>query len=370
MPRSLHLRLVLVLLFLIASHGNARATTLFGLVDTGELYASTNAGATWTIRATIPANDAIGIAAATTSLDLYLVTRSGSVYRSSDGGTTWAAVGTITATDVVAFTLTPGGAVLALTETGTLYRSTDGGISFAGLAALTGSNWVSLARGPLGRLYALTRTGEVAESQDYGATWTMKGAVAVSNAVSISRRGNDLYLLTGTGEVARSTNYGASWTTVAALTQSGMRALAGIAGSTLAAAAETGEVATSANGVTWTWAGAINQLHVVALGEDTPTATGVPDESSAPRFTMRAPYPNPSPNGSATFGFSLAGPDRIRHEVFDAAGRLRAVREEIIPSAGPHEIPWLLDNLPAGTYLVRMTTLSGHTASAKWSVVR
>lgn len=347
------------------------AATLFGLLNTGELYHSTNGGVTWSAFGAIPVRDAVGLAAATSTSDLYLVSRSGSVYHSASGGSAWTAVGAIASSDVVALTLRPDGAILVLTRTGTVYVSTDQGVSFTGLAALTGSNWVSLTRGPLGRYYALTETGEVTESQNDGATWTTVGAVTVSNAVSLERKAAELYILMGTGEVARSLDYGRSWVTVGAMTASGMRALEDD-GTQLIAAAETGEIATSPDGITWTWVGAINQLLVMALGTDTPLVTGVEGEQSPPRFAIRAPYPNPRVGaGGATFLFSSSSPERVRLELFSADGKLRASRVgESFAGAGVHGIHWEPARLPAGTYIVRLTTDSGRTASTKWTLAR
>jgi hypothetical protein len=280
-------------------------------------------------------------------------------------------VGAVAASDVVGLTLRYDGGVLVLTQSGTVYLSPDHGVSFAVLAALTGSNWVALSPGPSGRHYALTATGEVSESLDNGATWTTVGAVAVSSAVSLRRLGNSLYVLMGTGEVARSIDHGRTWVTVGAMTASGMRALADD-GANLIAVAETGEVATSTDGVTWTWAGAINQLSVTALGTDAPLVAGVEEQGSPPRFVVRAPYPNPRIGaGGATFSITSAGSERVRLDLFGADGRLLASRAgESFAGSGAHEIHWEPARLPAGTYLVRLTTASGRTASTKWTLVR
>lgn len=350
--------------------------TLFGLVDTGELYASTNGGVSWTIRAVLPASDAIGLAARSSALDLYLATRSGSVYHSGDGGTTWTATGAVTASDVSGFAMGPFGAVLALTRTGTLYASEDGGSTFTPRSALLGSNWVSLVRGPMGALYALTQTGEVARSADQGQTWTPTGRVTVSNAVAIRRLGSRLHILTETGEVYRSDDLGVTWTAVAALTASGMSAMVEVGDSQLLAAARTGEVAATASGSAWTWVGAINQLQVVALGADTPQATGVPEETAAPRFVARAPYPNPRVGaGGATFSGTLDRPGRVRIEMYDVHGRLRASRPfEAVERAGAVAFRWEPEGLSPGTYLVRFVTDTGNGRSritnAKWTLLR
>jgi len=354
----------------LAPH-RARATSLFGLLDTGELYRSTNSGVSWSAIGAIPVRDAVGLAAGSSSSELYLVSRSGTVYRSTNGGTSWGAVGAVAASDVAGFTLTPFGNVLLLTSTGTLYSSSNQGATFTAIAALAGSDWVGLARGPLGRLYALTKTGQVAESQDQGATWATVGVITTSGAVAMRRLGAQLFVLASTGEVYRSLNYGVSWIAVGALSQGSMSALVDL-GAQLVAAMKEGEVASSANGASWTWIGAINQLDVVALGTDAPQVTGVVDEESPPKFSAAAPYPNPRVGaGGATFGFTVPAPDRVRLELYDAQGRfLAALPFETIATGGAHAIRWEPASLSAGTYIVRLATESGHTAQTKWTFLR
>lgn len=348
------------------------AATLFGLVDTGELYVSSDAGASWQIRSTLPVSDGAGLAAGTTPSDLYLATRSGSIYRSTDAGVSWAPTGAIAANDVAGFAVGPFGALLALTRTGTVYSSSDGGATFTALAALAGSGWASIARGSLGRLYALAETGEVAQSLDQGTTWSMVGAVPASNAASLRRLGSSLYLLTATGEIYRSIDFGTSWTAVSALTASGMSALVDVDGSELYAAASTGEVASTTDGTSWSWVGAINQLHVMALGTDTPQVTGVESVEIVPRSRIASASPNPRYGaGGAVFGFDVAGPDRVRIELYDAAGRLQAVRPfEWVAGVGRQAVRWEPAGLASGTYVARLTFASGQTLRAKWTVVR
>jgi len=157
---------------------------------------------------------------------------------------------------------------------------------------------------------------------------------------------------------------------VGAMTSSDMTALVDV-GTSLVTAARTGEIATSADGVAWTWVGAINQLSVMALGTDTPQATGVESELPIPpRFVLRAPYPNPSSSrGGATFSFTIPQADFVRMEVYNAAGRLAASREtQWFPGPGTFPIRWEPGRLAAGTYVVRFTTGSGRVASTKWTL--
>jgi len=363
-------QLVVGLAVMAALVADPTHAAIYGLLDTSELYSSANGGVTWSIAATLPASDAVGLAAGASASELFVVTRSGTVYRSSNAGASWAAAGAVTAADVASFTVNYDASVLVLTESGILYRSTNGGAEFAGLAALTASNLASIARGPLGRLYVLARSGEVYESQNQGVSWAVVGNVTVSNAVSIGRKGSELYLLTETGETYRSTNYGRAWLPVGSITASNMRAILDN-GSMLLAAAETGEVYTSSDGTAWSAVGAINQAKLMSLGTDTPLATGVPIDEVTPSFMARVPYPNPTTGISgSTFVFVTTSADWVRLELFDVRGRrVGELRPDPLASAGVHEVQWRLVGFAAGTYLVRLTTGSGHRSVLKWSIV-
>lgn len=347
----------------------ALAANLFSLVDTGELYRSSDGGATWAAYATLPVGDAVGLAASTTASDLTIVTRSGSIYQSTDGGANWSAIGTITASDVASFTVLPDATVLVLTESGTLYASGDGGASFNALAVITASNCVSVSPGPLRRVYALTGSGEVYESQDDGVTWTPIGAVTASNAVAISRKATELFVLTETGEVYRSLDNGVSWLPVGAITASNMSAMLSD-GASILAAARTGEIYQSPAGSMWTAYGTVNQLNVVALGSDVPLATDVLANGLPPKFAVRPPYPNPALSASGIFLVNLNRPARVRLELYDVRGRLLAGRAETSLGAGLQAIDWAPRELPAGQYVVRYIVNGRASATATWTVVR
>ena len=365
------LRPVLGLATLALLSSASADAAIFGLVDTGEIYSSGNAGTTWSVLATLPVRDAVGIAAGVSTSELFVVTRSGSVYRSTNSGVGWSGVGAITASDVAAFTITPDGSLLALTESGTLYRSQNGGATFSAIAALTASEFVSIARGSLGRLVALTRTGEVYESQNQGGTWSAVGRITVSNAASIRRRGAELYILTRTGEVYRSIDYGRAWLAVGAITASDMSAILET-GSSLVAASESGEVYASPNGVGWTAVGAIQQLRVSALGADTPLATGVEVEESPLPFSMRAPYPNPARVATgSTFAFATTrAAAQVQLELFDVHGRrVAALDPGPFTAAGPTQVVWRPAGVTSGTYFVRATS-GGEQVTWKWSLIQ
>lgn len=342
--------LVLAALMALGTPSPAKALTLFGLVDTGELFASNDAGATWAIRSTLPVRDAVALVAGSTSSKLFLASGSGSLYRSDDAGTSWSAIGTVTAPDVTAM-VGYSGHVMLLTRSGGVYSSTDEGASFTAVGTITAPDVVSATRHD-GAIFALTRSGGVHRSADHGATWTTVGALAVPDAVEIASFGGGLFVLTATGDLARSDDLGASWSFVSTLSQVGMTTM--LASNTeLVASSAGGETAATANGTSWNWRGVIGQLAVGALASDIPTVTGVGGPEPPRASTLLAPWPNPA-SGSASLALELARESEGNVTVHDLSGRKVA---EPVPTqrlaAGRRVTTWSPRGLTPGLYVVR-----------------
>lgn len=347
----------------------ARADLLYGLINTGEIFASADNGVTWSIRSTTPVRDAVALQARTSSNDLFMASASGSIYHSTDAGTTWSAVGAPPVSDLVDMTIRGDGDIVILTASGDVYRSADFGASFAPLATLTASNFTSLASRSDGRLFALTRTGEVYLSADGGGSWVAKGVVTTSEAIRIRADGTALHVMTSTGDDFRSTDSGATWTVVGTLSQVGTAGLAINAG-TLVAATREGHVASSADGATWTWRGSMNQLTLTALAVDTPAVSGV-IEPATPTLQVGVPWPNPARGGtSMSLDFTLSGPEVVTVRCLDAAGRLVAERPATAYGAGSHTVVWDSGLRDSGVYFLRVETARGVIAARRWVVAR
>ena len=80
-------------------------------------------------------------------------------------------------------------------------------------------------------------------------------------------------------------------------------------------------------------------------------------------------WPNPSA-GRATVAFSVEAATDVRLSVVDALGREVAVLREGSVEAGRHEAVLDAEALPAGTYLVRLATGSGQTATERITRLR
>lgn len=362
-------RFLTCLVFLLIA-APAGAHSLFALVDTGELYVSADQGASWSVRSALPVSDAVGLVAGTTSARLFLASETGLVYRSMDAGVNWTATGSVTSDDVVDVTMRSDGTLLVLTASGTLWASSDEGSTFSALGALTGSNFKSLAVRHNGSLLALTRTGEIEESTDLGGSWTVKGSIPVSDAVAIRTLQSVSYVLTGTGLVFQSLDGGATWITTGSISQVHMRAMTQ-AVDHLAAITMEGEVASSADGSDWTWVGAVNQLSVTALANDTPYVVGLPDEPLPARFPvfLAPPSPNPLRAGSAlAIHFELKEADRVRVRLIDIRGREVSSLEPASFDSGEHVLAWPARSLAPGLYVLELVT-SAARRSAKVTVL-
>ena len=352
----------------------AQGATLFGLVDAGMLFVSGDGGTSWEIRATITVPDAVAIAATTTTDDLLMATRSGSVYQSTDAGVSWVAVGSVSSSDVADMLVLGTGDVLLLTERGTLWVSSDGGGSFNVLATLTASDVVSLATDDVGRLYALTRSGEVSRSADTGVTWNVVGVMTAPDAVEIIGVGSDLFVLTEKGDVARSTDQGVTWLYVGTVSHVEMQALTVESGD-LVAASSKGLVARSADGTSWGFIGSINQVSVLAIGNDTPCVTGMgPDvPPGASRLVFLSVWPNPVDpvHQPLRLRFYLPEPGWVAADLYDASGRRVAHKPaRFFDRRGERVLPWEIGEIRSGVYFARLRDIRGSAACQKVVVVK
>jgi hypothetical protein len=332
--------------------GVAGAATLYGLIDTGALFASSNGGSTWTLRSTLPVRDAVSLVAGGSSSELYLATESGSVYRSLDAGANWTGVGTVAASDVVAL-VRHIGRLLLYTRSGSVLASLDGGATFSAAGAIAASDIVDATQAS-GLALALSATGLVHRSSNNGATWEVVATLPTSAAVGLAAVQGQLFALTATGDVMRASPPWTSWSFVGTLSQIGTTAIVA-AGGELFASTDAGEIAASTGGASWIWRGAIGQVWLRSLGSDEPINTGV---DSDPRAVVRfaPPWPNPS-RGRFQLALEMAEPGVVWVEVFDPAGRRVAVpvAGEVLP-AGVNLRTWLPGGLAGGSYYVRART--------------
>jgi hypothetical protein len=364
----------ITLVFAFLQGFSASASTVFGLTDTGELFESSDGGATWSVVSTVPCSDAVAIAAGNTSDELFLATQSGDIYRSSDGGENWTAAGAVAASDIVDMAIRTNGDVFLLSRSGTVWRSEDDGASFEALATLTASNFVSMC-GSAGSsdMYSLTETGEVSRSENYGVTWNVVGAIATSEAIDIRAYGTTLHVLTGSGDIMRSSDRGVSWLAVGTISQVHMSGLSTCDGRWIAVTRE-GLVASSVDAAEWSFVGSINQLNVVAIGNDNPSITRVSERPpSAVALRVHSLWPNPAGDeaGVVTVSFELPGAATVFVDAYNVRGQ-RVSRGAGLHygDAGLHTLTWSTGYLPSGVYFLSLRTREGAATSATVSIVR
>ncbi len=367
--RSISVSLVGLCLSCLLS-GSAAATTLFGLVSTGEVFASTDQGAHWTVRAALPISDAVGVGAGTISSQLFLAGAGGTLFASTDGGTSWAAVGAAPASDVSALVVASNLTLLLLTSSGTIYQSIDQGLDFTAIAAMPSSGFVSLAQSRSNfSFFALQSTGDVWRSTDWGVTWSETGGIPASDAVAVQAVGGALDLMTAAGDVYTSTNSGVTWIGLGTLSQVGMTALTHDGG-TLLAGAGTGEVASSTDGRVWTWKGATNQMTLRSLGVDTPVASGVAGPGARATLRIGALWPNPARcRQTVKVGLTLSANAAVTVALYDVTGRKLADRAVEGFGAGSQTISWDPGIGAAGMYVLRLSTVTGGGTSSKLIVL-
>ena len=241
---------------------------LAAVAGDGDIYTSTDSGATWTDRTsgnsgwgTITSSaDGTKLAAEGPNSDIWTSTDSGATWtdRTGSGSRAWASI-----------TSSADGTKLAAVDqaVGDIYTSTDGGATWTDRASAGSRNWISVASSADGSKLAAAdqAVGEIYTSTDAGATWTNRISAGTRHWQSITSSADGSKLAaavwlsnSGTpGDIWTSTDSGATWTD---RTSAGSRYWSFITssadGSKLTAtnsASTTGDIYTSTDGgATWT----------------------------------------------------------------------------------------------------------------------
>jgi hypothetical protein len=94
--------------------------------------------------------------------------------------------------------------------------------------------------------------------------------------------------------------------------------------------------------------------------------------STETNLLLSSPWPNPriGPGGS-TFHITLPSSETLQLALYDVRGRLVASRApETFAVGGTHAVQWDPGSVSSGTYYVRLSTASGHSAGTTWVLVR
>ncbi|MGA2656455.1 MAG: hypothetical protein ABSH34_02945 [Verrucomicrobiota bacterium] len=233
---------------------SADGTRLVAGVYGGQVYTSTNSGAAWTARMTGTNRNWWSVASSADGAKLVAVENPGLIYTSTDSGATWTARMTDADRSWLAVASSADGAKLvAGVYNGLLYTSTDGGATWT--AEESDGYWQCLASSADGiNLAAGVYGGQVYTSTNSGVTWAAQVTDANSNwwSVASSADGTRLMAAVDGGLLYTSTSSDATWT--AETTNAAWCSLASSSdGAALAAVVEGGQIYTSTkSGATWT----------------------------------------------------------------------------------------------------------------------
>ena len=215
--------------------------------SSGELYTSSDGGATWVKRLVGQAWSSV--ASSSDGLRLLAASNGGALYLSSDGGVTWSDDGSARAWTSVASSA-DGSHLVATAYLGQIWISTDGGGSWT--ARASNLAWRAVTSSSDGGVLAAGTNGaQLYVSTDRGLTWTARASAQYWWSLSASADGKILYGSTDTGALWVSKDYATRWKS-----QPATRAWPGIAtsadGRFAVAATDGGQLYDSTDqGLTW-----------------------------------------------------------------------------------------------------------------------
>lgn len=186
------------------------------------LYVSTNSGLSWDVAMPHPDTVGYGYGCGTDPVDtgtVYLGANSGQLYKSTDAGATWSranvGIEPLAATSALSVNKEDNSIVLAITSAG-MFRTTDGGASWSevgGFSYVT-SGGFSPADPTVAYTMGMTDSVRVQVSTNYGATWVTPspGCVGtkVANLVPDPQVGSSAWMSSSYG-IHRSIDSGANW---------------------------------------------------------------------------------------------------------------------------------------------------------------
>lgn len=193
-------------------------------LSNGNLYKSSDYGATWTAVTTIGTSNWRGVAMSGNGQFQYCCAFDSAVYKSSDYGANWQYVAPLSLSNLMSIACSDDGNYVTVVQYGGGLRySSNGGTSSIGVAPTgTSRNWLRVAMSASGQhqvvcaeyIFATQLYTHVYVSSNYGATWTPVSLVSLSwRSVAVSASGQYMYAAS-TSKVFRSTDYGANWTEV------------------------------------------------------------------------------------------------------------------------------------------------------------
>jgi hypothetical protein len=183
-------------------------TKLVAGVYGGQIYTSTDSGASWTARDS--SRIWYSVASSADGTKLVAGVYGGQIYTSTDSGVTWTARDSNRYWYSVASS-SDGTKLVAVVNGGQIYTSTDSGASWT--ARDSNRGWYSVASSADGtKLVAGVVGGQIYTSTDSGASWTARDSNRNWYSVASSSDGTKLVAGVNGGQIYTSTDSGRTWT--------------------------------------------------------------------------------------------------------------------------------------------------------------
>lgn len=249
---------------------SADGSKLAAAAYVGQIYTSTDSGATWTARGGF--NTWTGISSSADGINLAAVTQGDKIFTSNDSGVSWTERGFFG--NWRAVTSSADGVKLATVITGNhIVTSNDSGNTWTFQPATSGGQWLSIASSADGsKLLAGSggAAGELYTSSDSGVSWTAQASPIGKEwyAVASSADGTKLAAVIRGGQIYTSSDSGVTWFARESSRQ--WSAISSSAdGTRLAATVSPGQIFTSADsGFTWTARDSSGQWSAIASSSD------------------------------------------------------------------------------------------------------
>jgi hypothetical protein len=338
------------------------ATRVYGEIQFGDHYVSTNSGAGWSwINNGITGN---GSWVTPTDLDpqnglhLYTATNAG-IFRTTDGGANWTNVATGNAT-WISISPVASGTVWVMKTGGSYMYTTDDGANWSATGFYpfgTGIGTRILAH-PTDSLAAFATFGgyaslaHIARTTDMGATWedvTGDFPDQPVNAIAVDPQNTSLWFVGTDVGVWASANGGAHWEPFETGFPNAVVADLEIQDSSRKLRAGT---------------------HGRGLWEvDLTGATGVaPTITESINLMFDPPYPNPAGDG-AILRYAARNPGNVTLHVYDVQGRLVSRVADHVADGIIRQLRWDASGVPDGVYFARLSS-NGQEKTQKLIVVR
>ena len=196
---------------------SADGTKLAATVQGGNIWTSTDSGASWTSRAA-SRNWYNGIASSTDGTKLVASANNGNIWTSTDSGVNWTSRASVKYWVEVASS-SDGTKLAAVVYNGNIWTSTDSGVNWTEQSASFGGTkqWYGIASSADGtKLAAVVSGGNIWTSTNSGVNWTEQsasfGGTKIWRAIASSADGSKLAAAAYGGNLWTSSNSGVTWT--------------------------------------------------------------------------------------------------------------------------------------------------------------